>query len=74
MHDEINRAASADIGLVVEPPASGDDDVVSFGFRAERGPFDLHVESVMGENVSERRVANLVSELGYVQMHRGFTV
>jgi hypothetical protein len=69
MHDQINRAAPADVGFVVEPPASCNHDVMSLGFRAERDSLALHVESVMREHVSKRRVANLVSELGNFHDH-----
>jgi hypothetical protein len=62
MHDQVNRAASADVGLIVEPSASCNHDVVPSGLRAECRSLALHV--VMRENVSERRVSNLISELG----------
>ena len=66
MHDQVNRAASSNVGLIVEPSASCNHDVVPFGLRAECRSLALHVESVMRENVSERRVSNLISELGKV--------
>ena len=68
---QINRTAPANIGLVVEPAASSDDDVVPFGPRAECRSLALHVESVTRKHVSKRRVANLVSELGYFHDHQG---
>ena len=66
MHDQINRSTPPDIGLVVEPAASRDDDVMPFGLRTERRFLALHVESVIREHIPKRRVTNLVSELGDV--------
>ena len=66
MHDQVNRSAPAYACFVVEPPASGDDDVMPLGLCAERRSLGLHVESIMREHVSKRGVSNLISELGKV--------
>ena len=62
MHDQVNRAASADVRLVVEPAASCDNDVVPLGLGTKRDSLAFHLESVMREHLTKGRVPNLISE------------
>ena len=64
MHDQVNRSAPAYACFVVEPPASGNDDVMPLGLCAERRSLGLHVESVMREHVSQRGVSTLDQRVG----------
>ena len=61
---QINRACATNPGLVVEPPAAGDNDVVVLVPRAERRAFGLGLETIPFQHFTERNVAHLVGEYG----------